>query len=154
MASARVVVAGVVIGGYVAGAPQLPGREALWSIRRSPGMTFLDRNGQVIATRGAKYGQAVTLAQLPAYVPKAFLAAEDKRFYQHGPVDLHAIARAIEIDLQQQALGRGRLDAHPAAGAHPVPEARPVAEAQGAGGLPRLAARAEHVEGRHPRAST
>ncbi len=97
-----VVVAGVVIGGYVASAPQLPSHEALWSIRRSPGMSFLDRNGRVIATRGAKYGQAVTLAQLPAYVPKAFLAAEDKRFYQHGPVDLHAIARAIEIDLKHK----------------------------------------------------
>jgi len=85
---------------YLADAPQIPPREQLWSIRRSPGMTFLDRNGQLIATRGAKYGQAVTLANLPPYVPKAFLAAEDRRFYQHGPVDFHAILRAIGADLR------------------------------------------------------
>jgi penicillin-binding protein 1A len=95
-----VVVGGVVLGGYVSDAPQLPDRAALWTIRRSPGMAFLDRAGHVIATRGAKYGQAVTLAQLPAYVPRAFLAAEDRRFYQHGPVDFHAIARALQANLR------------------------------------------------------
>ncbi|HEY1750417.1 MAG TPA: PBP1A family penicillin-binding protein [Caulobacteraceae bacterium] len=100
VAGAVAVVAAVVIGGYVASAPQIPPREALWSIRRSPGMTFLDRNGHVIATRGAKYGEPVTIPQLPAYVPHAFLAAEDKRFYQHGAVDLHAIARALEANFK------------------------------------------------------
>jgi penicillin-binding protein 1A len=94
------VVGMVVIQGYIADAPQMPSREALWTLRRSPGMTFLDRDGQVIATRGAKYGQPVTLAALPAFVPKAFLAAEDRRFYQHGPVDLHAIARAAEANFR------------------------------------------------------
>ncbi|HVN00509.1 MAG TPA: PBP1A family penicillin-binding protein [Caulobacteraceae bacterium] len=97
---AAAVVAGVVVSGYIADAPQIPPREQLWTIRRSPGMTFLDRDGHVIATRGAKYGEAVRLAQLPTYVPKAFLAAEDRRFYQHGPVDLHAIARAVEANLR------------------------------------------------------
>ena len=104
---AAVVVAAVVLGGYVADAPDMPSREALWSIRRSPGMTFLDRNGHVIATRGAKYGQAVKLSQLPPYVPKAFLAAEDRRFYRHGPVDLQAIARAIAVDFKAKRSAEG-----------------------------------------------
>ena len=95
---AAAISAMVVVQGYIADAPQMPSREALWTLRRSPGMTFLDRNGQVIATRGAKYGQPVTLGDLPAFVPKAFLAAEDRRFYQHGPVDLHAIARALDAN--------------------------------------------------------
>jgi penicillin-binding protein 1A len=102
-----VVVGAVMIGGYLADAPQMPSREALWTIRRSPGMTFLDRNGHLIATRGAKYGQAVTLAQLPAYVPAAFLAAEDRRFYQHGPVDFRAIARAVAADLKAKRSAEG-----------------------------------------------
>ena len=101
------VVASVVIGGYINDAPPMPSREALWTVRRSPGMTFLDRNGHVIATRGAKYGQPVKLAQLPAYVPKAFLAAEDRRFYQHGPVDIQAIGRAIETNLRKQRSAEG-----------------------------------------------
>ncbi|HZZ88435.1 MAG TPA: PBP1A family penicillin-binding protein [Caulobacteraceae bacterium] len=99
---AMVVVTGVILGGYVSGAPTIPPREQLWSVRRSPGMTFLDRDGHVLATRGAKYGQPVKLSQLPAYVPKAFLAAEDRRFYQHGPIDIRAIARAIETDLRHK----------------------------------------------------
>jgi penicillin-binding protein 1A len=94
------VLAAVVINGYLAGTPPIPSQEALWTLRRSPGMTFLDRNGQVIATRGAKYGFPVRLVGLPSYVPRAFLAAEDRRFYQHGPVDLHAIARAVEANFR------------------------------------------------------
>jgi len=108
---AVVVVAGVVgaviVNGYISDAPAMPSREALWTVRRSPGMTFLDRNGKLIATRGAKYGQPVKLAQLPAYVPKAFLAAEDRRFYQHGPVDLQAIARAVATNFRKQRSAEG-----------------------------------------------
>ena len=97
----------VIVSGYIADAPPMPPREALWTLRRSPGMKFLDRNGNLIATRGPKYGGAVKLAQLPAYVPKAFLAAEDRRFYQHGPVDLAAIGRAIATDLRKQRSAEG-----------------------------------------------
>jgi penicillin-binding protein 1A len=100
VALTAVVVAGVIVSGYISTAPPIPPREQLWTIRRSPGMTFLDRNGHVIATRGAKYGQPVKLAQLAAYAPKAFLAAEDRRFYQHGPIDFHAIARAVGANLR------------------------------------------------------
>ncbi|MGA0602861.1 PBP1A family penicillin-binding protein [Caulobacter sp. KR2-114] len=89
------------------GIPEIPSQQALWAIRRSPGMTFLDHSGGVIATRGAKYGQAVTLKVLPAYVPRAFLAAEDRRFYQHGAVDLRAIARAARRDLQEHRAAEG-----------------------------------------------
>jgi penicillin-binding protein 1A len=101
------VTAGVIIGGYVAAAPQMPSREALWTLRRSPGMTFLDRNGTQLATRGAKYGQAVKLAELPRYVPMAFLAAEDRRFYQHGPVDLAAIVRAAWTNVRAHRSAQG-----------------------------------------------
>ncbi len=97
----------VIVSGYIAGAPPMPSRDALWTIRRSPGMTFLDRNGAVIAHRGAKYGAAVTLAALPPYVPRAFLAAEDRRFYQHGPVDVMAIVRAALTDLAAHRTAQG-----------------------------------------------
>ena len=110
-AAALLVIAVGALGAYVGGSvlladtPQIPPRAQLWALRRSPGMTFYDRSGKLIATRGAKYGQVVTLKELPPYVPLAFLAAEDRRFYQHGPVDLHAIARALTTDLRA---GRSR----------------------------------------------
>jgi penicillin-binding protein 1A len=101
------VTGAVIIGGYIHDAPPMPSRDALWSLRRSPGMTFLDRNGAVIAQRGARYGLAVKLAELPAYVPRAFLAAEDRRFYQHGPVDVQAIVRAALANLQAHRSAQG-----------------------------------------------
>jgi len=84
---------------YLQSTPQIPGREALWTVGSTPGMTFLDRHGLVIAMRGARHGQLVTLKALPAYVPRAFLAAEDRRFYQHGPIDLMGIARAARVNV-------------------------------------------------------
>jgi penicillin-binding protein 1A len=92
---------------YVSTTPQIPDRQALWSVGRTPGMTFLDRNGAVIASRGARHGQPVTLKTLPAYVPQAFLAAEDRRFYRHGPVDMVGILRAARVNLSAGAIIQG-----------------------------------------------
>ena len=77
------------------GLPNVPDKATLWSLRRPPGFTFLDRTGQVIATRGPKHGRGVQLAELPPYLPKAFLAAEDRRFYGHNGVDGRSIMRAL-----------------------------------------------------------
>jgi len=79
---------------YLRDLPDLPPREALFNLNRAPGIRFVDRTGKVITARGPRYGDQVKLAQLPEHVPLAFLAAEDRRFYQHGPVDLRAIVRA------------------------------------------------------------
>ena len=95
-----VIIAGAAVWGaltvqrFLASVPQVPPLAALMVVNQAPGMTFEDRSGRVIATRGPKHGDPVILAQLPAYVPQAFLAAEDRRFYQHGPVDLRGVARA------------------------------------------------------------
>jgi len=79
---------------FLPSVPQIPSRQALMVVGQAPGMTFEDVNGAVIAQRGAKHGHSVVLSELPAYVPQAFMAAEDRRFYRHGPVDLRGIARA------------------------------------------------------------
>jgi penicillin-binding protein 1A len=79
---------------FIDGVPDIPDRQTLMVVNQAPGMTFEDMSGKVLATRGPKHGSAITLAELPPYVPRAFLAAEDRRFYQHGPVDFQGIARA------------------------------------------------------------
>ena len=99
--------------------PDVPDRRRLMVVNQAPGMTFEDRTGKVIATRGPKHGSPVTLDELPAYVPQAFLAAEDRRFYQHGPVDLQGIARARLGQLARRPHRPGRLDPDPAAGRAP-----------------------------------
>ncbi|KQY93867.1 penicillin-binding protein [Caulobacter sp. Root1455] len=90
--------AGYVWWKYLRDAPPLPSREALFAVNRAPGIRFEDRNGQVIATRGPRYGRRITLGTVPNYVPQAFLAAEDRRFYKHGPIDLYGIVRALNVN--------------------------------------------------------
>jgi penicillin-binding protein 1A len=77
------------------GMPSLPETAALWNAHREPAIEFLDRDGYTIAIRGPRYGRAVALASLPEHVRQAFIAAEDKRFYEHDGADEAAIARAV-----------------------------------------------------------
>ena len=79
--------------------PQLP------TITRDPQVTFLDCSGTVIGVRGGRYAPPVDIAKLPAYVPAAFVAIEDKRFYEHNGYDVAGMARAVLADL---ASGRAR----------------------------------------------
>jgi penicillin-binding protein 1A len=87
--------------------PTIPKTDALWSLNRAPGVTFLDRNGVTIATRGPRHGRRVALAQLPAYAPRAFLAAEDRRFYRHGPFDWQGLGRAAVADVRAGGVVQG-----------------------------------------------
>jgi penicillin-binding protein 1A len=80
--------------------PTLPPRELLLASNRAPAMKFYDRNNTLIASRGPRYGDAVSLKALPAHVPLAFLAAEDRRFFSHGVVDLHGLTRATLANLK------------------------------------------------------
>src|SRR6185295_375576 len=82
------------------GLPQVPNADALWALNRQQSTMFLDRNGQVLGVRGPYYGQRVRLSDLPAYVPQAFIAIEDRRFYEHEGVDRMAIVRAILANLR------------------------------------------------------
>jgi penicillin-binding protein 1A len=85
----------------------LPEMPKLPAITRAPQITYLDRSGAVIGVRGGQAPPAVDLAKLPPYVPAAFVAIEDKRFYEHGGFDPVGIARAIAIDLAEGRTAQG-----------------------------------------------
>ena len=53
-----------------------------------------DRSGALLAVRGSQFAPPVDLDALPKYVPAAFLAIEDRRFYYHPGFDPIGIARA------------------------------------------------------------
>jgi penicillin-binding protein 1A len=76
------------------GMPALPATAELWDANREPAIEYVDRTGKTIAIRGPRYGRAVKIDELPPHVPRAFIAAEDKRFYQHDGADTQAMARA------------------------------------------------------------
>jgi len=74
---------------------RLPPIDQLAVPKRPPNIAILDANGELLANRGDTGGAAVRLADLPPYVPKAFIAIEDRRFYLHWGVDPVGIGRAI-----------------------------------------------------------
>ena len=77
------------------GMPDLPATAELWETGRDPAIEFLDANGDTIAIRGPRYGRAVKIDDLPPHVSRAFIAAEDKRFYEHDGADTQAMIRAL-----------------------------------------------------------
>jgi len=53
------------------------------------------RGGELIAEFGEEARTPVSIEDLPAHVPAAFIAVEDKRFYRHNGLDPFGIARAV-----------------------------------------------------------
>ncbi len=62
-------------------------------------MVFEGEDGQPFATRGVLKGQAIAADHLPPLLTKAVVAIEDRRFYEHGGIDLRAILRASWNDV-------------------------------------------------------
>ncbi len=68
-----------------------------WQIITPPQASLvLGRDGTLIGQMGRERRLSVPLRTLPKYVGHAFIAVEDKRFYQHDGVDLVGVAGAIK----------------------------------------------------------
>ena len=129
----------------------LPPIEPLEIPKRPPSVLILGANGATLATRGDMGGAAVPLAELPAYVPNAFVAIEDRRFYSHFGIDPLGIFRAIVRDVSAPRRLARRLDIDAATRQESVPDAGAHAVAQGAGGGARALARAQILQEADPR---
>ncbi len=76
-------------------ARELPPIDQLAVPKRPPNIAIQGEDGTVLANRGDTGGAAVKLGDLPPYLPKAFVAIEDRRFYSHYGIDPFGIARAL-----------------------------------------------------------
>ncbi len=74
---------------------------------RRPAILLLDPAGHLVARFGDASGQVVLPQNLPPYVPAAFIAIEDRRFYAHGPFDLQGVLRAGLSDLIHRRIVQG-----------------------------------------------
>jgi penicillin-binding protein 1A len=67
-----------------------PNVERLTSYQPGGATVLLDATGRQFATLAPVTHDVIALDSLPAYVPAAFLAIEDKRFYRHDGADIRA----------------------------------------------------------------
>lgn len=81
--------------------------EAIDQTSRRPTITLLAADGSVIANQGDIYGDPVKVAGLPPYLPRAFLATEDRRFYDHMGIDPIGLARALVINIMEGGIRQG-----------------------------------------------
>jgi penicillin-binding protein 1A len=79
-------------------APRIDPNEDLYSVNRPVAFTFLDVQGREVGHRGAIVGKRLTLEEMPAYVPAAFIAMEDRRFYSHNGIDMRGLIRAMIVN--------------------------------------------------------
>jgi penicillin-binding protein 1A len=85
----------------------LPPIQSLEIPKRPPSVLIVGTNGATLATRGDMGGAAVPLRELPDYVPKAFIAIEDRRFYSHHGVDPLGILRALAANILRRGTSQG-----------------------------------------------
>lgn len=72
----------------------LPRPEEALATTRRPSVTLEAADGRLIATSGDLYGEPVRLSEVPAYLPAALIAVEDRRFRGHFGLDPLGLARA------------------------------------------------------------
>jgi penicillin-binding protein 1A len=105
VASLWLVIAG--IGTIVWVGAHLPPLQSLDVPKRPPTIQIVDINGKPLATRGDLGGASIPLKELPPYLPKAFLAIEDRRFYSHFGIDPMGLVRATAANIMHRGVAQG-----------------------------------------------
>jgi penicillin-binding protein 1A len=87
-------VAGV-IGAYYFVAPDLPAAETIREIPLQIPLRIFSRDGYLIDEIGERRRVLITYDELPEHVVNAFVAAEDRRFFEHPGIDYRGVMRAV-----------------------------------------------------------
>jgi penicillin-binding protein 1A len=95
------------VGAFLWFAAHLPPIQSLEIPKRPPAVQILGADRRTLATRGDMGGAAVALKDLPPHLPQAFLAIEDRRFYQHRGIDIWGVARAIGANVMRRNVSQG-----------------------------------------------
>ncbi|MCS5706928.1 PBP1A family penicillin-binding protein [Synechococcus sp. FGCU-3] len=85
----------------------LPDARRISTFNRPGTLTILSADGEVVQTIGPASREKLSPGQVPPLVEQAFVAAEDRRFYQHAGVDPAGIARALVRNITQRSVEEG-----------------------------------------------
>jgi penicillin-binding protein 1A len=80
---------------YSCGFSQCPTAATIRAFEPPEGGRVLDRNGRLIGRLTLVKRVNVPLARVPSHVRQAFIATEDRRFYEHRGIDWRGFARAV-----------------------------------------------------------
>ncbi|MCK1419439.1 PBP1A family penicillin-binding protein [Bradyrhizobium sp. 180] len=78
-----------------------------WLKKSDLAVSFLDRYGNPIGSRGIKHNDSIPLEDFPDVLIKATLATEDRRFYDHFGIDVAGTARALVTNAQAGGVRQG-----------------------------------------------
>ncbi|MFL2650447.1 MAG: transglycosylase domain-containing protein, partial [Alphaproteobacteria bacterium] len=84
----------------------LPETESI-QISRQPSITFLDKDGRIIASYGDVYGQSIQFSDLPENLINAVIVTEDKSFFSHPGVDFRGVIRAAYTNIKKRRIVQG-----------------------------------------------
>ncbi|MGB5490470.1 MAG: PBP1A family penicillin-binding protein [Woeseiaceae bacterium] len=96
-----------VIGAYYFVAPGLPKAETIRDIPLQIPLRIFSRDGYLLSEIGERRRILVTFEDLPAHVVHAFVAAEDRRFFEHPGIDYQGILRSFARLLQSGEISGG-----------------------------------------------
>src|SRR5512132_789720 len=85
----------------------LPPIQSLEVPKRPPTVEIVGTDGRPLTLRGEMSGTDVPIKELPAYLPKAFVAIEDRRFFSHSGVDPIGLLRAVAANVLRRGVSQG-----------------------------------------------
>jgi 1A family penicillin-binding protein len=106
----------------IAGAQQAGATDTeAWTIVPMPQASLvLARDGSLIGEIGKEIRTSVSIRTLPKYLPHAFIAVEDHRFYQHDGVDVVGIAGALKDNIFGERRGASTITQQLVGNMHPT----------------------------------
>jgi len=99
--------AGLAIGSWRNVCDQCPSSAQIYVWEPQQSTKILSHDGRLIAELFQERRTPVSIEALPDYVTKAFIAIEDRRFYQHGGYDPRGIARAVAELIVRRRISSG-----------------------------------------------
>jgi 1A family penicillin-binding protein len=84
-----------------------PSDAEIRAFQPSEGGRVLDRNGRLIGRLAVVRRVNVPIDSVPKFVQAAFIATEDKRFYEHGGLDWRAFLRAMTRNVRAMGIREG-----------------------------------------------
>jgi len=96
-----------VLGWFGYAALDMPDTSPLWAPKTTPQIVIFDRYGREILRKGGAAAKPVNLDALPASLPQALIAIEDRRFYKHPGFDPIGLVRAAKANFKAGRVVQG-----------------------------------------------